>query len=223
MTNDDIHAALELAEENAFGPHAAKTLDSLSRKVGNLDRERHTEISAVLFLRIMERLGGTFIWEDGPKRGNKYADVFQALAAEMAEFTEKSLIEKAEHVQEYGPKLRSGFYNTRKWLSAWYEDTVFCVPRHSESGVLTVITLDPDLRLGDGSETSITAAQMQQLRDEKLATGQLRASTRRMNAAARDKTVVRDRINLIVNKALAELEASQGTRLLDQSSTEEEN
>jgi len=216
MTSEDIHAVTELAEEAAFGSNAAKTLNDLTRKVGNLERERHTEISAVIFLRIMERLGGTFIWRDGPKQGNKYSDVFQALAAEMPEFLEKSLVEKGDHVQEYGPKLRAGFYATRKWLAEWYEDTVFCVPRNKESGILTVITLDRNLRLGDGTNQAPTAAQMQQLRDEKLAAGQLTASTKRMNAATKDKTEVRSRISLIVDKALAELDTSKGSKLLEE-------
>jgi hypothetical protein len=219
MTNEDIHAAVELAEESAFGHNAAKALHSLTTKVGNMDRERHSEINAVMFLRTMERLNGTFVWKDGPKRGNKYNDVFQALAAEMPEFAEKSLIEKSEHVQEFGPRLRSGFYATRKWLTAWYEDTVFCVPSNKESGVLTVITLDREQRVrlkddGTPDETSPTAAEMQQIRDEKLAIGQVSASAKRMRAATKDKTVVKSRISAIVDRALAELDASRGSRML---------
>lgn len=214
MTSED--QGTELAQDRAFGPNAARALDSLTHKVGNLERERHTEISAVLFLRVMERLDGTFIWRDGPKRGNKYADVFQALSAEMPEFGEKSLVEKGQHVQEFGPQLRAGFYAARKWLGTWYEDTVYCVPQNTESGILSVITLDRDLRLGDGSDSAPTAAGMQQMRDEKLASGQLSASTKRMNAAIRDKTAVRSRIGLIVERALAELETAKGTKLIDQ-------
>jgi hypothetical protein len=213
MTDEDIQATVELVEEGAFRATARKTLSSLSTKVGNLERERRYEIAAVLFLKLMQQLGGTYIWKDGPKRGWKFADVFQALAAEMQAFEEKSLKEKSDHVEEYGPKLRTGFYAARRWLSEWYGETVFCVPATTESGVLTVITLDHGLHLGDGSESAITAAQMQQLRDEKLAKGQLTASAKRMNAATKDKAQVRTRINDVVEKALADIEAFKGSKV----------
>jgi len=218
MNTEDIDAAVELIEESSFSSNAAKALQSLTSKVGNLDRERHKEISAAAFLRAMQRLGYTFIWEDGPNGGNKYSDVFQALAATMPEFDEKSLIEKSEHVQEYGPRLRAGFYAARKWLDKWYEETVFCVPRHTESGVLTVITLNRDFHLGDGTPAALTAAQMQQLRDEKLATGQVSASAKRMSAATKDKGAVRTRINAIVDKALVDLDTHKGSRLIEEQS-----
>ena len=203
MTTEDIKAALELAsEDSSFMNNAAKTHHSLQTKVAGTEKSRRIEINAVLFLQTMLDKGGTFVWSDGPKSGHKFATVFDALAAEMPIFANLGLMDRAQHIEENAPRLRGGFYATRKWLAQWYMDTVFVVPQHNESSVPTVITLDPHFVLECGK----TAAQMQAERDFKLADGQIRASTKRLAASTKQKDTIKTRLNEIMQKAMVELD-----------------
>ena len=205
MTGRDIEAAAQLMEEDQVGSHftndAAKTLHNLESKVGDTEKKRHADLSAVLFLQTMANLNGSYVWE-GPKRGYLLATVFDGLATQLAEFESLGLLEKGAHVQEYGPRLRAGFYAARKWLDKWYLGTVYAVPQHTESSVATVLTLDAGYILECGK----TAGEMQAERDFKLADGQMRASTRRLVASTKDKDMVRIKLDQIVQRARGELE-----------------
>lgn len=190
-----------------FTNDAAKTLHNLESKVGNTERNRHADISAVLFLQTMANLNGSFVWE-GPKQGWKVSNVFEGLATKMPEFDNLGLLEKSQHVEEFAPQLRAGFYGARKWLDKWYLGTVYAVPQHSEASVATVITLDSEYVLECGK----TAGQMQAERDFKLADGQVRASTRRLAASVKNKDDVRDKLNQILQRAHTELEDLRPSR-----------
>jgi len=216
MTVDDIAAAADLAEQDAnLLSNAHKAERSLATRVGRTERERHKEIAAVLFLRLMKQLGGTFVWADGPKQGDKHATVFEALVAEMDAFKGLPLKEKGDFIEENEPKLKAGFYAARRWLAEWYADTVFCVPQDEESHLPRVITLDPGYVLACGK----TASQMQNERDRKLATGQIRSSSRRIFAVTRSKDDTRLQIENAVQKALKEFDleviATRATPTLD--------
>jgi hypothetical protein len=209
MTQQDIEAATELLQEDSghFVNDAAKTLHNLESKVGDTERKRHADIAAVLFLQTMANLNGSFVWE-GPKQGYKVSNVFEGLATKMPQFETLGLLAKGEHVEEFAPQLRAGFYAARKWLDKWYLGTVYAVPQHSEASIATVITLDPDYVLLCGK----TAGQMQAERDFKLADGQVRASTRRLAASVKDKTAVHQTLDQILQRAHAELEDLRPTR-----------
>lgn len=162
---------------------AEKTKHDLETQVGNTERKRHIEITSVLFLQtLIDECEGTFVWE-GPRMGDKHRNVFEALAAQMPAFQGKGLQERAQFVEETGPKLRQGFNGARKWLAMWHTATVYCVPQNHESSIQTVLTLDPDYRV----ECGRTAAEMQTERDFKLAAGQVRASAMRLVASSDDK------------------------------------
>ena len=211
MTSEEFETAAtqELLQFGSghFTNDAAKTLHNLENKVGDTERKRHTDITAVLFLQTMSNLGGSYVWE-GPKQGYKLSSVYEGLATSMPQFEMLGLLEKSAHVEEYAPKLRAGFYAARKWLDKWYLGTVYAVPQHSEASVATVITLDADYVLECGK----TAGQMQAERDFKLADGQVRASTRRLAASVKNKDDVRLKLDQILQRACAELEDMRPTR-----------
>lgn len=162
---------------------AEQTRHDLQTQVGNTDKKRHIEITSVLFLQtLIDECEGTFVWE-GPRLGDKHRNVFEALAAKMPAFSGMGLQERAQFVEETGPKLRQGFNGARKWLAMWHTATIYNVPQNHESSIQTVLTLDPDYRV----ECGRTAAEMQTERDFKLAAGQVRASAMRLVASSDDR------------------------------------
>lgn len=209
--SDDNGFLPEFTEEfvdKSYLNSVRKTRNSLETKVGETNKHRNLEIDAVLFLRVLEQIGGTFVWSDGPRNGDKFANIFEALATKIPGYDEKGLLDKGAHIEEYAPKLRHGFYSARKWLDHWYNEVIFNVPQLQESSIPTVLTFDPAYVLDGG----LTAAEMQAKRDFKLANGQIIASARRLAASTKEKETVKDKLSTIVGHAVAALEDMRPTR-----------
>jgi len=154
--------------------------DRYRSRVGNTNKTRHKLLLGVIFLERLRSCGGSFFWADGKNRGDKLADIWQALSQTSPEYADKSLVDKGHYVSEEGSKLRSGFYQAREWMQTRGE-TIYLIPSHSESGVYTILTFDPNYETPSGK----TAGQMQVEREEKLLGGQMRASFRRVASVSR--------------------------------------
>lgn len=209
MTDTEVAVAAEPREIEVRGFN--QTLTRLSRKVGDTEKNRRIETCAVVFLRLLHDLGGTFVWEDGPNRGHKFSDIWKALATKMPGFDSLGWEEQHEHVQEYAPRLKAGFYGAREWMTEWYGTTIYLVPHIKESGPLTVLTFMGDHKL-EGA--GITAAEMQTRRDRKMAQGQVRASAQRMvSANGGDRHKAMNVISEILVSVGFELENSKPSRI----------
>jgi hypothetical protein len=193
-----------MSDETVEPNNAYKTLHILETKVGNSERSRHIDVNGAFFLRTLLDIGGTFVWEDGPKKGDQFANVFEALATQTGGYTGLGLMARAQHVEEYAPRLRSGFYSARKWMQFWFLDTVYSVPQNRNSNLPTVVTINQDFVL----ECGATAAQMQEERDIKLAEGQVLASARRMVSTLKSPALVIEKIQAIMQRL------DEGVRLL---------
>lgn len=198
MTQDII-----VSHENGHLKNSLRALDRLQTRVGDSDKKRKVEVKAATFLAVLSNyLNGTFVWKDGPKEGDKWSTIFEALAADMPEVKVQQMGHRAlmDHVDETAPRLKSGFYAARQVLEKWFGHTIYSVPQHEEASVHTVLTIDPDFRLEGGK----TAAEMQTMRDVKLAEGQVKASSARL-ATALPPHKVKGRLDHIFKDALQAL------------------
>lgn len=156
-----------------------KTRESLRKNVANSEKTRHIEISSVVFLQLLHDIGGTFVWSDGPNRGDKFSTIFEALATQLPEYGDLGTMQKGDFISENASCLKTGFRAAREWLSHWHGRTIYLVPQYNESAKPTVLTIVGSYKLENGK----TAAEMQTLRERKMVRGQVRSSAYRMISA----------------------------------------
>jgi hypothetical protein len=155
------------------------------------DNDNKRELQLEIFARALLSVGGTYEFTDEHKKIG-YLTIFEAMAADLHD-PAANIKTKIQNGEAFEHVYRNGCsaLNARL-MTEWDNFIVYTLPRTVNDKVIQVITMDGTLVINSLGQT---AAQVNQEREQKRATGQLSASARKLT-----RSVGRDNAMNVLSK-----------------------